>query len=81
MSKETENRLEEIARWYYYNEKTIPVENLGKRMEFYQIAVSNLLELCVRQQEDIRRCEGRPKSTNLWLPDGMKMAGDVKRFG
>lgn len=80
MSQRTEHRLDEIARWFYYHEKSIPAGHLEKRVEFYQKSMSCMMELMAMLVEDVRTAEGRAKSNRLWLPSSMEMNGDVTRF-
>jgi len=81
MSRQTEERLIEWATWYHENVKRIPPENLKKRCDFLALTVDGCLELLTRVCEDLRIAEGRPTSKRLWLPDGVKVTGDVRKFG
>lgn len=81
MSRETELRVMEWVDWYHGNMNRIPKENLGKRCDFLVLAMDGCLELMIRVCEDLRIAEGRPTSKRLWLPNGMQVTGDVRKFG
>jgi hypothetical protein len=81
MSRETEKRLIEWAVWFHENSPRIPKNDLQKRCDFLQKNLDGLYELMTRVCEDLRIAEGRPVSNRLWLPEGVKMTGDVRKFG
>lgn len=83
MSQSVEKRLEEIFRWYEYNKGVIPPENLGKRLDFTQKTIDCLFELIVLQAENIQALELRAgsRSRKLYLPNGVTVMGDLKKFG
>lgn len=81
MSRDLEKRLADWGVWYHQNKKRIPVMDLQKRHDFQEKVIDGLLELVAIAAEDIRTLEGRARSKSLWLPDGMHVTGDLKKFG
>lgn len=72
-----ERRLADTAVWFYKNMEHIPLDNLAARQAFLQKAFWILLELQALVLERMRD----DKQTALWLPKGMELMGDVKKFG
>lgn len=81
MSRDLEKRTTEWALWFHQNKDRIPEAHFEKRLAFYEKAIDGLLECLAISCEDIRTLEGRAKSQTLWLPTGMAMNGDARRFG
>ena len=80
MSGQTDRKLEDLAKWYYYH-KPIVVEqrlDLMKRVEFLEKTVENLMLLTTYLVEDIQKLERRDR---LWTPGGVQVNGDLTRFG
>lgn len=73
-----EQRMADLAVWYYKNVKHIPRDNLAARQAFLEKAFWCQVELNALLLERIR--EMKPGS-NLWLPRGIKVEGDVRQFG
>ena len=75
MSKQTDDRLADFAKWFHYHRGTIDQQNMSKRMEFYETAVDNMCLLITYLVEDIQHLEGR---RSLILPSGIKLNGDIR---
>lgn len=76
-----ERRLADLAVWYYQNKTRIPPENLTAKMAFLEKAMWILLEVNALQVERIHELEARSKSKSLWLPKGLVVEGDIRRYG
>ena len=81
MSRELEKRTTEWALWFHHNKDRIPNAHFEKRLAFYEKSIDGLLEILAIACEDVRTLEGRAKSNTLWLPQGMSMNGDARKFG
>lgn len=83
MTDLVENRFAEIFKWYEYNKKLIPRENLAKRADFLQKTIDCQFELMVLMLENIRTLEFKTgsRSERLYLPTGVTVNGDLTRFG
>ena len=78
MSAQTENKMAEVAKWYYFHKDTIPRDNLRARIEFLETVINNFLLVQTYIQEDVQKLEGRRK---LFIPSGVQVGGSLKRFG
>ena len=78
MSRQTDQKLEDLAKWYYEHNQIVRAYDLIKRIEFLETTIHNLLYLQTYVVEDIQKIEGR---SHLWMPDGVRVSGDMKRFG
>ena len=76
-----ERRLVDTAIWFHRNRDRIPRENLPKRLDFLEKTLDIFLELTALTVDRVQQAEGRPKSRSLWLPSGVSVEGDVRRFG
>jgi len=76
-----EKRLIETAVWFHRNKDRIPRENLGKRLDFLEKSLDIHIELVAMLVDRMQLSEGRPKSRNLWIPNGMEVTGDLNKFG
>lgn len=74
-----ENDLRDVIVWYHENKGRIPRENLRKRLDFTETALNNAFNVMISMCEELQKVRGKPSA--LWLPNGMKVSGDVKRFG
>jgi hypothetical protein len=72
-----ERRLAETAVWFFKNMEYIPLDNLASRQAFLQKSFWILLEIQALMLERMRG----DKESSLWLPKGMEIAGDIKKFG
>lgn len=78
MSRQTDQKLEELARWYYEHKTLVEAYDLVKRVEFLETVIHNLLYLQTFVAEDIQKIENRK---HVWVPNGMRVTGDMTRFG
>jgi hypothetical protein len=74
-----ESRLAETAAWFFGNKDRMPIDNFASRADFLFKACWMLIETNALLLERIHELEGG--KSKLWLPKGMKMSGDVKKFG
>lgn len=74
-----ERRLVDTAVWFIKNKDRIPREDLPKRCDFLEKTLEITLELFALSLDRQHKIEGRSQS--LWLPNGMKVSGDLTRFG
>jgi hypothetical protein len=74
-----EQRLADTAVWFFENKDRMPLDNLASRMEFIFKSVWMLIEMNALLLERIHQLEGG--KSKLWLPRGVSMRGDVKKFG
>ncbi len=81
MAREFEKRLTEWAVWFHQNKPRVPKDDIRKRMDFQEKTIDGLIELLAIAAEDIRTLEGRAKSPNLWLPNGVQITGDLHKRG
>lgn len=79
MSRQTDQKLEEVAKWFYHHYGPMKeVYDMNKRVEFLEKIVENLLYLQTYVAEDLQKVEGRH---SLWTPGKVQMSGDLTRFG
>jgi hypothetical protein len=74
-----EQRLADTAAWFFANKDRIPLDNLAAKQKFLEKAVWMLIEIAALQADRIHQLEGNGSS--LWLPKGLAVRGDVKKFG
>lgn len=73
MSADTEDKVRDVAVWYFENRNRIPPENVRKRLDFMDKAVKCLLEIIAMQAKDIQELEQRRPRAKLWLPSSVKV--------
>lgn len=73
-----ERRLADLTLWFYKNKSEIARDNLAARQAFLEKAFWTLLEVNALLLERTRENQG---STNLWLPKGVQVNGDLRKFG
>jgi hypothetical protein len=73
-----ERRLADTAVWFHKNVDHIPRDNLASRQAFLEKGFWCMLEINVLLLQRLREERG---AKNLWLPKGITMNGDLKRFG
>ncbi|MGI9489192.1 MAG: hypothetical protein ACR2RF_25555 [Geminicoccaceae bacterium] len=78
MSRQTEDKMGELAKWYYFHKDTLPRDDLRRRIEFLETVINNLLLLQTYTQEDVQKLEGR---RTLFVPSGVQINGSLKQFG
>jgi hypothetical protein len=76
-----EKRLIDTAVWYHKNKDRIPKEDLGKRLDFMEKTFDIFLEMIAMSVDRMQISEGRSKSENLWLPNGIVDMDTGKRYG
>ncbi len=74
MSVLAERKLYEWGLWYEKNKDRIPPENLKKKCEFYEKAITGLFECLALQAKDIQELEGGQQS-GLILPTSVQVNG------
>ena len=74
-----EQRLADTAGWFFANKDRIPLDNLASKQKFLEKTCWLLIEICALQTERIHELEGN--KGGLWLPRGMQVHGDVRKFG
>lgn len=78
MTAQTENKMGDMAKWYFFHKGTLPRDDLRKRIEFLETVINNQLLIMTHMQEDIQKLEGRRK---LFVPSGVQINGSLKQFG
>jgi len=78
MTSDFETRLIDWAKWFHENKGRIPPEDLRKRVDFLQKSVDGCLELIALAALQMR---SQKASSQLYLPNGMRVTGDLTRFG
>ena len=76
-----EKRLVDTAVWYHKNKDRIPREDLGKRLDFMEKTFDIFLEMIAMSVDRTQMLEGRGRSENLWLPNGIVDTKTGKRYG
>ena len=71
-----EKRLMETALWFHKNKDRMPSDDLRKRLDFMELVMDHLMEMMAMSLQRMQEAEGRAYSSNLWLPNGMKIGGD-----
>lgn len=75
MSSDFDDRVRDVAVWFVGNKKRIPRENLLKRIEFLEKAISCLIENQAIAARDLMDLEKRPLRNKLWLPTEVSIDG------
>lgn len=76
-----ERRLIDTAVWFHQNKDRIPEENLASKVEFLTKSLDITLELIAMLAERLHQAEHRQVSERLYLPKGINISGDLKKFG
>lgn len=76
-----ERRLADLSVWFYQNLGRIPRDNLAARQAFMEKAFWCFIEITAFQVERLHEIESLRAGRNLWIPKGLKMEGDVTKFG
>lgn len=71
--------LQEWAVWYVKNKRRVPEENLRLRCDFQEKAIDGLFNLVALLAREVKPQINR--SDALWLPGGVSVDGDPRRFG
>ena len=72
-----EQRLADLTVWFYRNRKSVSPDNLHLRMKLCEDAFWIMLEVIALTMDRLQELEHRGKSKNLWLPNGIKVEGDL----
>jgi hypothetical protein len=72
-----EQRLADLTVWFYRNRKAISPENLHLRQKLSEDALWIMLEVIALTMDRLQELEHRGKSKHLWLPNGIKVEGDL----
>ncbi|MCI0526270.1 MAG: hypothetical protein L0Y56_02280 [Nitrospira sp.] len=80
MSVPLEEKLADVGKWYDYHLRRVSTDNVPARLHLQGKAIECLLELLALAAADIQRLEGHKRSNSLWLPNGISVSGDLKRF-
>lgn len=70
-----EQRLADLAVWFFSNKDRIPENNLKSRCEFYEKAIWVLIELAALQAERAHELGMQGAKQHLWLPNGLRFDG------
>jgi hypothetical protein len=81
MARDLEKRTVEWGVWYHENKNRIPRMDFERRLAFYEKTIDGLIELLAIAAEDIRTLEGRKRSNTLYMPNGVAVTGDIRKFG
>ena len=76
-----ERRLADLTIWYYRNKERIPIDNLASKAAFLEKTIWILLEVCALQTERLHELEHRGSAKGLYLPRGLTVEGDVRKYG
>lgn len=71
-----ERRLADLTVWFFRNLERIPADNVPKRVELLEVAFRVQLEVIALLLERLKK--DKPQ---LLLPTGVKIQGDLTRFG
>lgn len=77
-NKVLERRLADLTIWFYKNKDAIARDNLAARQAFLEKAFWILLEVNALMLERMR---DNSRSSNLWLPKGVRINGDLHKLG
>ncbi len=76
-----EKRLIDTAIWYHRNKDHIEKTDALRRLDFLEKTFDIFLELIAMQVDRMQMSEGRPRSSNLFLPNGIVDTETGKRYG
>lgn len=77
--KPLEQRLADTAAWFFSRKDDLSRDNLASRQDFLEKTCWLLIEICALQTDRIHKLEGN--KAGLWLPAGIQVTGDVRKFG
>jgi hypothetical protein len=80
-NKPLEQRLADTTVWFYKNKDRIPRDNLAGRQAFLEKAFWIALEINALLLERVHELEGMKPGASLWMPRGVTVNGDVRKFG
>ena len=82
MSQRFAERLADVIKWRDFHASD--AMSIEQHVKFLEKTVDNLLELLTDVLEDVTDLEGRPKESlgrRIWTTRGMRLTGDLTRFG
>lgn len=83
MSRELEQEALDVAKWWTYHKDEC--SDVAKRVDFQMRAIDHLLWLLGRAVQDIKNLEAGYRlpaaSSNILLPMGVRLDGDVRTRG
>ena len=80
LDKPLERRLADLTIWFYHNRRDVPTENLGAKVKLLETGLWTVLEVCALLLERQHELEAQKNGSELWLPKGVKVGGDLSRF-
>jgi len=76
-NRQLEQRLADLTVWFYRNKKSIAADNLHMRQKLLENAFWIILEVNALMMARVQEYELQRKSKELWIPNGMKVEGDL----
>jgi hypothetical protein len=74
--------MADLAIWYYKNVNDIPRDNLAAKQAFFEKAFWCMLEVQALLLERNHELEAAKRGmSSLWLPKGLDVQGDLRKFG
>lgn len=75
-----ERRLADLTLWFYKNIDDIPRDNLAGRQAFLEKTLEISFEAMALMLERIHELEAK-RGGGLWMPKGVAVEGDLRKFG
>tara|TARA_Y100000034_G_C6750807_1_gene333716 strand:+ start:78 stop:371 length:294 start_codon:yes stop_codon:yes gene_type:complete len=75
-----EQRLVDTAIWFHNNKDRLPRHDPIKRLDFMEKMLDITLEINAMLVQRMQKAEGR-RNSPLWLPAGIDVQGDIRKFG
>ena len=82
MSQRFAEHLADVIKWRDFHASD--AMSIEQHVKFQAKTIDNLLELMADVLEDVTDLEGRPKESlgrRIWTTRGMRLTGDLTRFG
>lgn len=76
-----ERRLADLAIWYFQNRNRIGRDDIPRRQDFLEKAFWVQMEVIALMAERIQELEGKKMGSELWLPKGVRINGDLRKNG
>lgn len=76
-----ERRLADLTLWYKRNRDRIPPDNLASRYALMDKALWISFEALALAVERIHELEGQRAGAHIWVPKGVAVNGDLRKFG
>lgn len=81
MSREADQFIADLGKWYFEHKGEIPQDNLTRRIDFLETAIMNIINGLTYIQQDTQARDARAASPRLYLPKGMSLRGDLTKLG